>query len=516
MRVAAIDIGTNSVHMVIVEVTDQLTFRTLGSEKDLTNLGSSALVRHRLTRKAMVHTYRILSRYQQIALKLECDVILAYATSAMRECVNGGDFAELLKLDLGLNIQVISAQEEARLIYLAVRQAVDMSEKPVLVVDIGGGSAEIIVGTADKPLLLQSRKIGASRMTQQFVQSDPISRRDLEALEDYLHGILKPLVAQIKALGVTRVIGTSGTMENLVAMCHAQHGEEDTRHRLLTQMSHEDFASVYKQLRRLNLKERRDLPGLDPGRADQIVAGAVLVNYLFEQLDCPSIEVCDRAMREGMIIDFMQTHWPKIKLSVQVRDPRRRSIMELGRRCNYNEPHALQVAKLATCLFDELEDLHGLDAAARELLELSAMVHDIGWHIGHSSHHKHSYYLIKNGDLEGFSPVEVELIANIARYHRRSMPKKSHGPYMSLRPLERELVSKLAALLRIADALDRGHYANVQDLRVVQVNGIVSIRLKTTADPELEIWAAKHKTELFERVYSKRVTFAAKQVGEAV
>lgn len=512
LRIAAIDIGTNSVHMVIVEVTDQLAFRILGSEKDLTNLGSAALVRHRLTRRAMVHTYQILSRYQQIARNLECDVIRAYATSAVRECVNGGDFVQLLKLDLGLDIQVISAQEEARLIYLAVRQSVDLGETPTLIVDIGGGSAEIIVGTAAKPLLLQSRKLGASRLTQQFIHDDPPSKRDLAALDDYLDDILKPLIAQVRALGVNRVIGTSGTMENLVAMCHAQYGEEDTRHRLLSRMSREDFLEVFKRLRRLPLEERRDMPGLDPGRADQIIAGAALVHYLFDHLAIDTIEVCDQAMREGMIIDYMQSHWPKIKLSVQVRDPRRRSVMELGRRCNYNEAHGLQVARLALELFDQLQSLHRLPQETRELLEYAALLHDIGWHIGHSSHHKHTYYLIKNGDLEGFSAVELEIIANVARYHRRSGPKKSHEAYMSLRPAEREIVCKLAALLRLADGLDRGHYANVQRLRVVARGKHLSLRLLTTTDPELELWGARHKTGLFEEVFGRRVTFSARQM----
>ncbi len=216
-------------------------------------------------------------------------------------------------------------------------------------------------------------------------------------------------------------------------------------------------------------------------------------------------------MREGMIIDYMQTHWPKVKLSVQVRDPRRRSIIELGRRCNYDEAHANQVARLALSLFDQLRDLHGLDAAARELLEYAALVHDIGWHISHSSHHKHSYYLIKNGDLEGFSPVEVELIANIARYHRRSAPKRSHEPYMALRAEERTLVCKLAAILRLADGMDRGHYGNVQRVGVIRSKRRITFRLLTRSDPELEIWGFRHKADLFQEVFRVRVGCTARQ-----
>jgi exopolyphosphatase/guanosine-5'-triphosphate,3'-diphosphate pyrophosphatase len=516
--------------MVIVEVTDNLSFKTLSSDKDLTQLGASALVHHRLTARAMAHTLEVLARYQRIAHGLDCDVVLAYATSAVRESVNGGDFVLMVKKQLGLAIQVISAQEEAHLIYLAVRQAIDLSapDRPrkaagggggeatgrgSLIIDIGGGSCELIVGTNAKPLLLESFKLGASRLTQQFVHSDPINRHDRDDLEKHLRKTLKPTVESIAALGIHRVIGTSGTMENLAAMCVLQHGEEAVRHRLLTQMTREDFAEVFRRLKRLPVEDRRRLPGLDPGRADQIIAGAILVDYLFDKLDIEQIDVCDRALREGMIIDYMQTHWPKVKLSVQIRDPRRRSVFELGLRCNWDEKHALQVARLALVLFDELAPLHEMDAKERELLEYAALLHDIGWHIGHSGHHKHSHYLIKNGDLEGFSPIELDVVANAARYHRKSMPKKSHPDYVALDPDSRELVWKLASLLRIADALDRGHYGNVTEVHTISRRDSVSFHITTTADPQIELWAARLKSDMFAHTFDRQVKFSAHAAG---
>ena len=499
-------------HMVIVEVSDRLDFRVLASEKELTRLGSAALVRHLLTRQAMNHTHQVLERYQTIARRLDCDVILAYATSAVRECANGPEFCALLKLDLGLDIQVISSQEEARLIYMAVRQAIDLSDegRPSLIVDIGGGSTEYILATPEKPLLLQSRKLGASRLTQQFLENDPPRHRELKALQKHIAGELKMILPQVRSSGTKRVIGTSGTMQNLVSMCLLQHGEENVRHRVLTEMTREDFEKIYERLISSTLEERRRMPGLDPGRADQIVAGAAVVEYLFDQLDIDRIDVCDRALREGMIIDYMQTHWPKVRLSVQVRDPRRRSVLELGRRCNYNEAHGLHVAKLALLLFDSLAKLHDLGPAERELLEYAAMLHDIGWHIGHSGHHKHSQYLIKNGDLEGFTPNEIDLIAHVARYHRKSLPKKSHADFMLLSPAHQDAVRKLAAMLRIADGLDRGHYGNVTHLRVVRRGKSLSLRLTCQAEPELELWGGRQKTEMFEEVYGLRCSFAAK------
>jgi exopolyphosphatase/guanosine-5'-triphosphate,3'-diphosphate pyrophosphatase len=494
--------------MVVVEVTDTLSFKILSSDKDLTQLGSGALVDHRLPKRAMAHTLEVLRRYQRIARGQDCDVILAYATSAVRESLNGGDFVLMAKRQLGLPIQVISAQEEAHLIYLAVRQAIDLSARPTgsgpsLIVDIGGGSCELIVGNNSRPLMLESFKLGASRLTQQFVHSDPLSRRDRDALEKHIRNTLKDTLAIVRAHQVRRVIGTSGTMENLAAMCVMQHGADVARHRLLTRMTRNDFEEIYKRLIRSKLSDRRKMPGLDPGRAEQITSGAMVVAHLFDKLDMDEIDVCDRALREGMIIDYMQTHWPKVKLSVQIRDPRRRSVIELGRRCNFDEKHALQVARLALALFDGLQYMHKLGPAERELLEYAALLHDVGWHIGHSSHHKHSLYLIKNGDLEGFSPHELDIIANAARYHRKSMPKKSHPDYMALDDGARKLVWKLASFVRIADALDRGHFGNVLALRTILRKKSVSIVVETAADPALELWAARLKGDMFMRTFAR-------------
>jgi exopolyphosphatase/guanosine-5'-triphosphate,3'-diphosphate pyrophosphatase len=520
LRIAAIDIGTNSLHMIVVEVTPNLAFKTLSSDKDPTHLGDGALVKRRLTSRAIDHTLDALARYQKIAQGLDADVLLAYATSAVRESANGGDFVDLARRRLRLPVQVISAREEAHLIYLAVRSAIDLdchpasgehgsrdpdSRGPALILDIGGGSAELIVATNERPLLLESQPLGASRLAQQFLHADPVSNKDLAALQSHIKKSLKPALQQIRELAPRHLIGTSGTLENLAAMAALRHGESAARHRLLTHMSRDDFADLYKQLRKLPLKERRRLPGMDPDRAAQIPAGAAVLDHLFDKLPFTHIDVCDRALREGMIIDYMHTHWPKIKLSVQYPDPRRRSVFELARRCNFDEKHASQVAALSLQLFDSLEKLHRLSRPERELLEFAALLHDIGWHIGHSGHHKHSAYLIKNGDLEGFSPHELDLLANIARYHRKSPPKKSHPDFQSLDPASQLLVRKLASLLRIADGLDRGHYSNVQSVSTRTTTSSVTIRIHAQHDAALELWAARHKTDMFEQTFHHRV-----------
>ncbi len=518
LRIAAIDIGTNSLHMIVVEVTPNLAFKTLSSDKDSTHLGAGGLVQRRLAPGVIAHTMEALGRYQKIARGLDADVVLAYATSAVRESANGGDFVELARERLNLSIQVISAHEEARLIYLAVRSAMDVDSHaagegrttvgPSLILDIGGGSAELIVGTNDKALLLDSYPLGASRLAQQFLRADPPSNKEYQRLETHLKEMLKPVLARIRALAPLRLIGTSGTLENLAAMAALRHGESAARHRLLTHMEREDFTAIYKQLRKLPLKERRRLPGLDPDRAEQIGAGAALVDHLFDKLGFTHIDLCDRALREGMIIDYMHTHWPKIKLSVQYPDPRRRSVFELAWRCNFDEKHALQVARLALQLFDALAKLHGLGKRERELLEFAALLHDIGWHIGHSGHHKHSAYLIRNGDLEGFSLQELDLLANIARYHRKSPPKKAHLEFQALDVASQLLVRKLASILRIADGLDRGHYGNITKVQTHTTAQSVTIRLTAQNDPALEMWAAMHKTEMFEATFRRACRLA--------
>jgi exopolyphosphatase/guanosine-5'-triphosphate,3'-diphosphate pyrophosphatase len=204
-----------------------------------------------------------------------------------------------------------------------------------------------------------------------------------------------------------------------------------------------------------------------------------------------------------MIIDYMHTHWPKIKLSVQYPDPRRRSVFELARRCNFDEKHATQVTTLGLALFDSLGRLHGLGKRERELLEFASLLHDIGWHIGHSGHHKHSAYLIRNGDLEGFSPHELDVLANIARYHRKSPPKKSHPEFQALDGASQLLVRKLASILRIADGLDRGHYGNVTGVKTHTTAGSVTVRVKSQMDPALELWAARHKVDMFEGTFGR-------------
>jgi exopolyphosphatase/guanosine-5'-triphosphate,3'-diphosphate pyrophosphatase len=254
-------------------------------------------------------------------------------------------------------------------------------------------------------------------------------------------------------------------------------------------------------------KDRAGMPGLDDQRKDQIVAGALLVRELFERLKIKRIHLCGSALREGILLDYLARHAPDLAIRGEVPDPRRRSVIDLARRCDWHKTHSEQVASLAMRLFDELRPLHGMGTLERELIEYAALLHDIGWHIGRKGHHKHSMYLIQHGDLKPFTDEEVQVMAQIARYHRKSPPKRTHESYMALVPRARRIVDVGAALLRLADGLDRSHSSVIQGLRCRIDDGKVKCSLTAKSDAELEVWGARRKRECFVTTFKRDITF---------
>jgi exopolyphosphatase/guanosine-5'-triphosphate,3'-diphosphate pyrophosphatase len=429
------------------------------------------------------------------------------ATSAVREAENGGDLIERVRRQLGLYIRVVSARDEARLIYLAVRHAMPLRSQPHLMIDIGGGSVEFVVGDDKQASLLESRKLGAARMTAQFVKSDPISDADHQHLLKQYDKELTPLVEQIEALRPVKAIGTSGTLENLAAMCGSepQHNGNAADHPQIIERGR--LEKLLAQLLESRSKDRAKIRGLDDQRKDQIVAGAVLVSELFRRLRLKRIEICPSALREGILLDYLSRHLPDLAIRRQLPDPRRRGVIDLARRSDWHKTHSEQVARICMKLFDELALLHGMSAAERELIEYGALLHDIGWHIGREKHHKHSMYLILHGDLKNFSDEEIKVVANIARYHRKATPKASHDVYSSLSSRMRRIVDVGAALLRLSDGLDRSHSSVIQDLRCKIENRKVKCVLTAKSDAELEIWGARRKRDWFEEVFGRSISF---------
>ncbi|HWB53640.1 MAG TPA: Ppx/GppA phosphatase family protein, partial [Tepidisphaeraceae bacterium] len=422
IRLAAIDVGSNSIHMVIAQAESGGGLTTICRMKEMVGLGRISFRSNRLTKETMRRAMLVLGRFQQAALHRGADKIIAVATSAVREAENGGDFLRRAWNQLGLRIKVVAAREEARLIYLAVRHSVALKREPTLVIDIGGGSVEFIVGNDKQAMVLESRKLGAARMTSQFVRSDPISSADRQALTEHYKKEVASVRQAMGGLAINRVIGTSGTMENLAAMCAgvSEAPAPITRPAFIDRNA---FEQVLGRLLKADAAERSRIAGLDEQRKDQIVAGALLVHELFEEFGFRRIQICPTAMREGILLDYLARHVPDLAIRSEVPDPRRRSVIDLGRRCDWHRGHAEHVTQLALQLFDQTRSLHGLSVIERELLEYASLLHDIGWHISGKSHHKHSMYLILNGNLKDFTPEETTIMACIARYHRKSLPR---------------------------------------------------------------------------------------------
>ena len=506
MRLAAIDIGTNSIHMIVVKVRPDLSFEVIDREKDMVRLGAGGLGGRSLTPAATGAAYQTLAKFRRLAESHKVDEIIATATSATREADNGGDFIAEVNRLTGINVRVISGTEEARLIHRAAGYGVDIGGSTGVVVDIGGGSVEVTLGSATQLTAGQSFKVGVIRLTERFVKSDPLSEGDERRLVKHLHREMGPYLDEVAARGFDRVIGTSGTILSLGALAASDGGPpiEDVRN---LRVSSRAMHKLRKRLTDLTLERRLAVPGLDPRRADLAVAGSVLIDTILRRLGADEITLCDLALREGLILDYIHRNSARIRKAERYPDVRRRSVIELGERCNYWSEHAQQVARLALAIFDQTRSVHGLGDRERAWLEYGALLHDVGVHISYERHHRHSYYLIKNGDLRGFDPQEIEVIALIARYHRQATPKKSHEGYRELPGPLRKAVKALAAMARLAEGLDRSHAQGLSGVDLFPRGDDYLVRLRASGDVELELWAAHRHVGPLERVLGRPLRF---------
>ncbi|MBM4194734.1 MAG: Ppx/GppA family phosphatase [Gemmatimonadetes bacterium] len=505
MRLAAIDIGTNSVHMIVVQVRADLSFEVIDREKAMVRLGAGGLDGRALTADAMSSALQALSTFTRLAESHKVDKILAGATSATREARNGGEFLARVQRETGIRPFVITGAEEARLIHQAAVYGVDVGSGRAAVIDIGGGSVEITLGTGTEVHLARSFKIGVIRLTDRFIKSDPLSERDERKLVRHIEDEIDRHCEQTAAIGFDRVIGTSGTILSIGAVAATQaRGVPPVDLRNL-RVPAKQIRRLRKQIRALDLEGRLAIPGLDPRRADLIVAGAVLLDTILRRLGAEELTLCDLALREGLVLDYVRRHTREIAQVDRIPDVRRRSTVELAERCNYVSAHAQQVTRLALALFDQTRSIHGLTDREREWLEYGALMHDLGMHISHARHHRHSYYLIKNGDLRGFEPEEIEVIALIARYHRRGTPKRTHDEYARLPAPIRRAIRILASILRVAESLDRSHAQVISALEVQDGGDTLLVQLRTSGDAELELWAAREHVAPFEKLMRKQV-----------
>jgi exopolyphosphatase / guanosine-5'-triphosphate,3'-diphosphate pyrophosphatase len=517
---AAIDIGTNSIHMVVVRVKTNLpSMSIIAAEKATVRLGERCAQTGKLLDEAMERSMVALGRCQEICRTMDVEEIVAVATSATRESPNGNDFIRRIEQELGLHVEIISGQEEARRIYLGVLSAMELQNQPHIVIDIGGGSTELILGDGHDPLYLSSTKVGAVRLTDQFIKTDPISFQEFDRLQNYIRGMLERPIDELK-LSLDRkpvqLIGTSGTIETLAAL-HAKMKFGSIPNPIQGYEIHfVDLEEMVTYLSKLNLAERTDL--LRQKRAEIILAGALVLLEAMRLLGAPKIVVCQRSLREGLIVDWMIRHGfieDRLRYQSSVRD---RSVLKLADKYHIKLDYAKQVARMALSLFDQTQGiLHAWGQEERSLLWAAAMLHNAGHHINHAAHHKHSYYLIRNGELLGYTETEIEAIANLARYHRKSEPKRKHENFQKLIGDRLQLmVRELSPILRLAVALDRrqlGAIASVQlDCKPKQKTCHLQVTPADSSDScALELWSLEYKKQPFEAQFNRTLTTSLKK-----
>src|SRR6185503_1394511 len=404
MRLAAIDIGTNSLHMIVVRVRADLSFEVIDREKEMVRLGAGGLDGRALTPEAMHAALQVMSKFRRLADSHRVEEIIAVATSATREAENGSEFLKTITEKTGIRAQVISGTEEAKLIHQAAAYGVGLAGDMVVAIDIGGGSVEITRGAGSNMETGRSFKLGVIRLTERFVKSDPLAPRDQRKLHRHVDEEIGKYLDQIRRAGFDRVIGTSGTILSLGAVAQAERDRATGASLRNRRISAKQLRRTRKMLVSRDLQERLRVPGLEPRRADLAVAGAILLDGILRRLGADEITLCDLSLREGLVLDYIARHRKEIAQADRYPDVRRRSVFELAERCNYWPEHSQHVARLAVALFDQTRAIHGLTDREREWLEYAAILHDIGVHISYEGHHKHSYYLVQNGDLRGFEP----------------------------------------------------------------------------------------------------------------
>jgi len=511
----AIDVGTNSLHLLMVEISPGGDFHAIGGDKELVQIGRGGFREHRLTARKMDEAIRTLMRFTKLARIKDIGRLRAVATSAVREARNGGEFVERVRDEVGLELHVISAEEEARLIYLGVRHATDLGTGDNLIFDIGGGSLEFIVGNVEAAKVMTSVKLGASRLAETYLRSDPPSDAEYKALREHIHSKLDPLLALARNRRLTRCIATSGTVRNIAEICAERRGMPDVDKSTFLSMRRGELKALFSELSSMPRENRARIPGIDQKRVDACLPALILMNAILRAVEVDEVQCCESALREGIVVDYIARNRQNLIARATWPDPRARSVISLAERCQYRKAHAEHVAKLALQLFDALGPLHQLPPGYRDLLNYASLLHDIGYMIGHTGHHKHSYYLIRNGELRGFTQQEIEVMANVARYHRKERPKRSHYSYQHLSEEHFRPVRKLGVLLRLAEAMDRTHYGVVDSISCRIEKDVVKIAMHADRDAELELWTTSKQAEHFEREFKRALQLSIETTVQA-
>jgi len=499
-RVAAIDVGSNSIRCIVAEIGRQGRYRVLDDEKETVRLGAGVAAGGRITTAAWERARVCLLRMRKIAEGLGAERVEAVATSAVREAANGPRFLAAMERETGLRVRAIGGEREGELAARSALHHFPPAGGPFVVADIGGGSVEVAFGAGRVLERVVSARVGALSLTEAHLGNDPPRPKELRALRKAARRALRDALGSGAPPATARLIASGGTLSAVGVLANHARGERyDSVHG--QEVLRSDVVHLLAMLERLPLRERRRLPGLSPDRAEIIVGGVTLLDELMAALGANKLLINETGIREGLVIELLEG----TALPGRRRRGWRAGAEDFARACGVDLQHARHVRDLALPIYDALAPAAGLEARDRELLEAAAILHDVGYFISYPKHHKHSYHLIRHAELLGFSPREKELVANVARYHRRALPKKSHPAFAALARPDRERVRQLAGILRVADGLDRRRAGAVTGVGCSVTPRTVTLRLEGTRDLSVERHGAAGKGLLLEDAFGRRL-----------
>ncbi len=508
-KVAIIDLGTNTFHLLIAEVNDRDDFLIREKFREVVKLGEGGFSAGLISDMAYKRGLVALKSFRRIMDSRGTNKVLGFATSAIRSASNGKEFIAHAMKEAGIPIRVINGNEEAALIFEGVKSGIQLPyHEQSLVMDIGGGSVEFIVGFENSPILIRSLDLGAARILEKFPVSELPDKNEIAEIRKHIYAEISGLLNELKEFDLSILVGSSGAFETLSAIIAHQKGDLLSAQNLNSYtFTRAEFNKALKHILESSRTERLKIPGMEPMRVDMMVPSAILVDIILTELKMQKCMVSAAALKEGILSRYIREKQEKIKnlMGPQEQQLRAKGVRALGKKFHFDQDHGVLVGELAVSIFDQLQLLHNFGGWEREILMYSAMLHDIGYYLNRSGHHKHGQYLVQNSGLPGFSNDELLVMANIVRYHRKRLPSRDDFHFKLLRQEDRLRVRALSGILRIADNLDRGHRQLVEGLMVQFDENKLEIKVMSEKKTDIEINAANLEKELMEQVFERKV-----------
>lgn len=498
LTIGIIDLGSNSIRLQIASVLEK-SYRIVHEYKEIVRIGDDFFRYGELSEKSITKIYDCISDIKKVLDSYETDIVKGVATATLREANNGDIIIDNIRKNYDLDLKIISGQEEAKLSYLAISGSFQIDKYNAIITDIGGGSAEYTLALKGKIANITSKKLGCSRLKNMFLQHDPPEIVEVYKMKQHI----QENIENYEDYNIDLVVSTGGTINNIANIYYLSSGkDEKTKIKYVPRKFLKDFINKIKYM---NIENIKKIKGVEPKRADILLPAAINIEALLSKSSSNGFYTFSGGLRTGLIIDTLNSMNITMPFQDLGEDIFYSQLIEIGNKFQFEEEHAKHVAFLSTKIFDELNKEWRLDNKNKDMLTAAAILHDIGNYISFSKHHKHSYYLIKNSDIAGFNYNQKLMTAHIARYHRKSLPKKNHPVYEELDSNDINIVKKLAAILRIADGLDRGHKKFITDINVNVTENKIIIHPLSDEDITLEKKAFESKKDLLENITGKSV-----------